>query len=67
MSIKGCSAFFLFSLDLELFAKIKKEHDVHTLTGLSITQDLNKIKKNPSRILEALVNGKRVQNFSKKY
>ena len=45
MSIKGWSAFFLFSLDLELFAKIKKEHGVHTLTGLSITQDLNKIKK----------------------
>ena len=45
MFIKRWSAFFLFSLDLELFAKIKKEHDVRTLTGLSMTQDLNKIKK----------------------
>ena len=39
---------FLFCLDLELFAKIKKDlvskHSFFTL--LLITQDLNKIKKN---------------------
>ena len=39
---------FLFCLDLELFAKIKKglvsKHSFFTL--LLITQDLNKIKKN---------------------
>ena len=42
---------FLFNLDLELFAKIKKDlvstHSFFTL--LLITQDLNKIKKNPAR------------------
>ena len=41
---------FLFYLDLELFAKIKKElvstHSFFTL--LLIIQDLNKIKKNPA-------------------
>ena len=35
-------------LDLELFAKIKKTWFLHSfLTLLLITQDLNKIKKNP--------------------
>ena len=46
MSTKGCVGFFLFYLDLELFAKIKKDlvstHSFFTL--LLITQDLNKIK-----------------------
>ena len=44
---KGVWHFFLFYLDLELFAKIKKDlvftHSFFTL--LLITQDLNKIKK----------------------
>ena len=44
--------FFLFYLDLELFAKIKKDlvstHSFFTL--LLITQDLNKIKKNPTHL-----------------
>ena len=48
MSTRGCVGFFLFYLDLELFAKIKKDlvstHSFFTL--LLITQDLNKIKKN---------------------
>ena len=47
-STKGFPGFFLFCLDLELFAKIKKDlvstHSFFTL--LLITQDLNKIKKN---------------------
>ena len=42
--------YFLFYLDLELFAKIKKDlvstHSFFTL--LLLTQDLNKIKKNPA-------------------
>ena len=50
MSTKECVGFFLFYLDLELFAKIKKglvsTHSFFTL--LLITQDLNKIKKNPT-------------------
>ena len=49
MSTKVCEI-FLFYLDLELFAKIKKDlvstHSFFTL--LLITQDLNKIKKNPT-------------------
>ena len=44
---------FLFYLDLELFAKIKKDlvstHSFFTL--LLITQDLNKIKKIPHTLL----------------
>ena len=49
MSTKECSAFFLFCLDLGLIAKIKKDLvSIHSFfTFLLITQDLNKIKKNP--------------------
>ena len=47
LSTEGCMGFFLFSLDLGLFAKIKKDlvstHSLFTL--LSINQDLNKIEK----------------------
>ena len=47
---KSVFGIFLFYLDLELFAKIKKElvstHSFFTL--LLIIQDLNKIKKNPA-------------------
>ena len=50
MSTKGVWNFFN-CLDLELFAKIKKElvsaHSFFTL--LIMTQDLNKIKKNPTQ------------------
>ena len=60
--------FFLFCLDLELFAKIKKDlvstHSLFTL--LLINQDLNKIKKIPHALLKTLVSRKRVQNFSSK-
>ena len=53
LSTKGCVGFFLFFLDLELFAKIKKDlvstHLFFTL--LLITQDLNKIKKIPHTLL----------------
>ena len=53
LSKKGCVGFFLFYLDLELFAKIKKDlvstHSFFTL--LLITQDLNKIKKIPHTLL----------------
>ena len=49
MSAKGCLGFSLFCLDLELFAKIKKDLvSTHSQkSGLSITQDLDKIKKSP--------------------
>ena len=59
MCTQGYLEFFLFCLDLELFAKTKKElvstHSIFTF--LLITQDLN--KKNPEHAS--------VQNFSKKY
>ena len=66
---KRVCGIFLFYLDLELFAKIKKDlvstHSFFTL--LLITQDLNKIKKIPHTLLQTLLSRKRVQNFSKKY
>ena len=48
MSTKGSVGFFSFCLTLELSAKIKKRPGFYILTEtrLSITQDLNKIKKN---------------------
>ena len=70
MSAKGRVGFFLFCLDLELFAKIKKKDLVSTFsffTSLLITQNLNKIKKIPQTLLEILLSRKRLQNFSKKY
>ena len=45
MSTKMCSGFFLFCLDLELFAKIENDL-VSTLSIFLITQDFNEIKKN---------------------
>ena len=51
MSTKGIVGFFLILVRSELFAKIKKDlvsiHSFFTL--LLITQDLNKIKKNPAQ------------------
>ena len=50
MSTKGYVGFFLFCLDHELFAKIKKGLvSTHSLFKLIlITQNLSKIKKNPA-------------------
>ena len=47
MSTKACVGFFLFCLDLELFAKILKDlvSADSFFTLLLITQDLGKIKK----------------------
>ena len=44
MSLKECVGFFLFCLDLELFAKIKKDlvSKNSFFTLLLISQDLNK-------------------------
>ena len=57
MSTKVCSAFFLFCLDLELIAKIRKDLvSIHSFfTFLLITQDLNKIKKNPGHAFVDIV------------
>ena len=45
MCSKGSLRFVLFYLDLELFAKIKSLVSTHSQKpGLSLTQDLNKIK-----------------------
>ena len=53
MSTKVCVGFFLFCLDLELFAKIKKDlvSTYSFFTLLLITQDLNKIKKIPHTLV----------------
>ena len=51
MSTKACLGFFSFCLELELFAKIKKDL-VSTSSqnpGISITQDVKKVKKNPEK------------------
>ena len=50
MSTKGCAGTFLFCLDLELSAKIKKDlvSTYLLFTLVLITQDLNKILKNPT-------------------
>ena len=50
MSTKGCSA-FSFYLDLELLIKMQKNECVETRSFLflKITQDLDKIKKNPGQ------------------
>ena len=62
---KRCSGFFLFCLDLELFAKIIKHlAPTHSQKpDLSITRDLNEINKIPNTLLYTLVSRKRVQNF----
>ena len=48
-----CGIFFLFHLDLELFAKIQKDliSIQSFFTFLLITKDLNKIKKIPHTLL----------------
>ena len=50
MSTKGCSA-FSFYLDLELLIKMQKNECVETRSFLflKITQDLDKIKRNPGQ------------------
>ena len=57
MSTKACSGFFLFYLELEAFAKFKEDLVSTHLQkpGLSITQDLNKMKKIPNTILDTFV------------
>ena len=52
ISTKGCVGFFLFCLELELFAKIKKDLvSTHSQKpGLSLTQGLGKIKKIPQTL-----------------
>ena len=66
---KSVCGIFLFYLDIELFAKFKKDlvctQSFSTL--LLITQDLSKFKKIPHTLLQILLSRKRVQNFSKKY
>ena len=62
MSTKGCGRFFLFCLEFELFAKIKKRPDFYALTEKS-----KQNKKIPHMLSQTLVRQKRVQNFSRKY
>ena len=61
-----CGIFFLFYLNLVLFAKIKSylvsTHSFFSL--LLITQDLNKIQKIPHTLLQTLPSRKRVQYLS---
>ena len=62
------SGFFLFCLDLELFAKNRKDLvSTHSLfTFLIITQDLNEIKKILYTLLQSSLSRKRVQNVTQK-
>ena len=62
------SGFFLFCLDLELFAKNREDLVfTHSLfTFLIIIQNLNKIKKILNTLLQTSLSRKRVQNFSQK-
>ena len=66
---KRVCGIFLFYLDLELFAKIKKylvsTHSFFTL--LLITQDPNKTKKSHTPFCTTLLSRKRLQSFNKRY
>ena len=68
MSRKGCVEFFLFYLDLELSAKIKKDVvSAHSFfTFLLIMQDLNKIKKIPQTLFVDIVKQKMCAKFQQK-
>ena len=68
MSTKACAGFFLFCLDLELFAKIKKDlvSTNSILILLLITQDLNKIKKYPEHPFVDIINYKTCTKFQQK-
>ena len=59
---------FLFCLDLELFAKIKKNWFLHTrfLHFLLIALDLNKIKKNPEHPFVDIVKWETCANIPQK-
>ena len=60
-----CSRFVLFCLDLQLLPKLKKDLvSTHAQKPrLSITQDLNKIKKNPEHPFVDLGNQERCTKF----
>ena len=74
LSIASAGVVELKTVDLQKYekslkcAKMKKDLlSTHSLKPfLLITQDLNKIKKIPNTILQTLLSGKSVQNFSKK-
>ena len=67
MSTKGCLGFVLFCLDLELFAKMKKDlFSAHSFfTILLITQDPNKIK-NPEHPFVEIVKQETCAKFQQK-
>ena len=66
MFTKGCVGFFLYYLDLELFAKIKKDL-VSTLVFCTFINNsrCKQNKKNPTHPFVDITSRKRVQNFSK--
>ena len=68
MPTKRCVGFFKFCLDLELFAKIKKDlvftHSFFIL--LLITQDLHKIEKNPVHRFVDITKKKTCTKFQQK-
>ena len=67
MSTKVCEGFFKFYLDLELFAKIKKDmvstHSCFTL--LLITQDLSIVRGNPTRPFVSIAKYKACAKFQR--
>ena len=66
MFTKGCVGFFLYYLDLELFAKIKKDL-VFTLVFCTFINNsrCKQNKKNPTHPFVDITSRKREQNFSK--
>ena len=62
------SGFFLFCLDLELFAKNKKDlvSAQSLFTLLVIIQDLNKIKKNLEHPFADIIKQEKCANFQQK-
>ena len=68
MSTKLCLGYFLYSLDLELFDKIKNDlvFTDPVFTFLLIFQYLKKNKINSEHPFATLLSKKRVKNFGKK-
>ena len=54
MSTKGCVAIFLFYLDLELFAKIKKRPGFYTLVFYTLINN-SRSKQNKNNPTQAFV------------
>ena len=68
MSTKGCVGYFLFSLKLELFAKIKKTLGFFTLTETRLINNSRseQNKKNPTHLFEDIRKTETCTKFQQK-